>query len=74
MRTRPVAAKRPQERWLRPEVPGGLDYSNWTFEELRALAIQLRVRDAGQMTRDDLVEMLGGPRPPRSASSSRPHA
>lgn len=36
------------------------DYSVWTYEELRALAIQLRIRDAERKTHRDLVELLGG--------------
>lgn len=37
------------------------DYSDWTVEELRLLALQLRVRQAAGMTRGELLEVLAPP-------------
>lgn len=42
------------------ERPRARDYSEWTFEELQALAIQLRIRDAELKTRNELIELLAG--------------
>lgn len=39
------------------------DYATWTVEELRVLARQLRVREAGGMTRGELLELLAPPAP-----------
>jgi hypothetical protein len=41
-------------RGLRPAP----DYSRWTIEELRQFALQLRVRDARQKNRRELVELF----------------
>lgn len=46
------------------------DYSSWTVEELRLLALQLRVREAAAMTRGELLELLA---PPARAMSAPPH-
>lgn len=43
--------------------PGRTDYSSWTFEELRALAVQLRIAGAERKTHRDLLELLSDPRP-----------
>lgn len=46
---------------LRPfQRPQTRDYSLWTFEELQALAIQLRIRDAELKTRNELIQLLAG--------------
>lgn len=42
------------------EQPQARNYSEWTFEELQALAIQLRIRDAELKTRSELIELLAG--------------
>ena len=39
------------------------DYSRWTYEELRQVALQLRVRDAGAKSRRELVELFDGSAP-----------
>jgi hypothetical protein len=44
-------------RGLRPAP----DYSRWTIEELRQFALQLRVRDARQKNRRELVELFEVP-------------
>jgi hypothetical protein len=41
-------------RGLRPAP----DYSRWTIEELRQFALQLRVRDARNKNRRELVELF----------------
>jgi hypothetical protein len=35
------------------------DYSQWSVEELRQLAMQLRVRDAGRKSRRELMQLFG---------------
>lgn len=43
------------------------DYSSWSVEELRLLALQLRVREASAMTRGELLDLLAPPVRPANA-------
>jgi hypothetical protein len=36
-----------------------VNYSLWSVEELRRLALQLRVRDAGTKSRRELMQIFG---------------
>jgi hypothetical protein len=47
------------------------DYSRWTIEELRQLALRLRIRDAGVKSRRELVELFDVPAR-KSAEERRP--
>lgn len=38
-----------------------VNYSLWSVEELRKLAVQLRVRDAGTKSRRELMQIFGAP-------------
>jgi hypothetical protein len=39
-----------------------IDYSKWSFEELRNLAAQLRLSGIENKTRSELLDLFGGPR------------
>lgn len=38
---------------------GRVNYSLWSVEELRRLAVQLRVRDGGTKSRRELMQIFG---------------
>jgi hypothetical protein len=40
-------------------APKRIDYSLWSFEELKKLAMQLRLRDAIGKSRRELLEIFG---------------
>jgi hypothetical protein len=52
------------EKVSMPRGPVGLaprpNYSQWTYEELRQFALQLRVRDARAKSWRELVELFDG--------------
>ena len=48
----------------RPSLGTHRDYSRWTIEELRALAMQLQIRDAASKSRPELVEFFAAPAAP----------
>jgi hypothetical protein len=39
-------------------TPNRVDYSQWSFEELKALAMQLRLRDVVGKSRRELLEIF----------------
>lgn len=45
-------------------LPSSPDYEKWTVEELRAFALQMRLPEAGTLTRRELLEIFSPPARP----------
>jgi hypothetical protein len=43
-----------------PQIPRAVRYQDWSIEELRRLAIQLQLANAGRKSRKELLECLVG--------------